>query len=192
MPKKSQIVTVKPEVIETRIHIVRGVRVMLDSDLAELYGVPTGALNQAVKRNAERFPEDFAFRLTPKELTDLRSQFVIANPGERKRRYHHWVFTEQGVAMLSSVLRSPIAIRVNIEIMRAFIRIRRLLATPGELAAQLAKLAQTVQLHDDQIKAIAEVLKQLTEPSPPPPKRWLGFRQPESSLNSPLAKHAQA
>lgn len=181
MPKQKRALVVAAEQIEGRIYIVRGQRVMLDFDLAGLYGVPTGVLNQAVRRNAERFPKDFAFLLTSQEVADLRSQIVIANPTHSKRRYLPWAFTEQGVAMLSSVLRSPTAIKVNIEIMRAFVRIRRLLATPGELVAQLAKLAETVQLHDDQIKVIAEVLRKMMEP--PQPKGRFGFHVPEPTTN---------
>lgn len=147
---------------------------MLDSDLAKLYGVTTTALNQAVGRNAKRFPEDFAFRLTQSEFKDLMSQIVISNPGRGGRRKLPWVFTEHGVAMLSSVLRSTEAVRVNIEIMRAFVRLRRLLATPGELVVQITKLAETVQLHDGQIKIITQVLQQMIE-KPQPPKGRIGF-----------------
>src|SRR5712692_6898019 len=152
---------------------------MLDSDLAALYGVETKVLNQAVKRNAERFPDDFAYRLTRQEFKNLRSQFVTSSSDYGGRRNLPWGFTEQGVAMLSSVLRSPMAIKVNVEIMRAFIRLRRLLAIPGELAVKLAELAQSVQLHDDQIKAITEVLQELMEPPPPPSKGRFGFHMPE-------------
>ena len=133
----------RAEQIERAIHVVRGQRVLLDSDLASLYGVTTKALNQAVKRNAERFPPDFAFRLTRQEFTALMSQIVTskkAGPGGRRKL--PWVFTEHGVAMLSSVLRSRQAARVNVEIMRAFVRLRRLLATPGELVEQIAQLAE--------------------------------------------------
>ena len=157
---------------------MRGQRVLLDSDLARFYGVLTKALNQAVKRNAERFPADFAFQLTQQEVTALRSQIVTSNVGRGGRRYRPWVFTEHGVAMLSSVLRSPTAVRVNVEIMRAFIRLRRLLATPGELVEQIAKLGETVQLHDDQIKAITQVLRQMMEKPPEPPKGRIGFQPP--------------
>jgi len=151
---------------------------MLDIDLAELYGVPPKVLNQSVRRNSSRFPDDFAFRLTLQEFRDLRSRTVTSNAGHGGRRKLPWAFTEQGVAMLSSVLRSPLAIRVNIEIMRAFVRLRRLLATPGDLVAQLRQLIETVQLHDDQIKEILEVLRQMLEP-PPEPKGRFGFYMPE-------------
>lgn len=152
---------------------------MLDADLAKLYGVPTNVLNQAVKRNAARFPDDFAYRLTPQEFAALISQTVISKSGRGGRRKLPLVFTEHGVAMLSSVLRSPTAIRVNIEIMRAFVRLRRLLATPGEIVVQLTKLAETVQLHDDQIQQIIEALRQMMEP-PPEPKGRFGFYSPNT------------
>jgi hypothetical protein len=154
--------------IESSIVVVRGQRVLLDSALASLYGVATYAVNQAVKRNSDRFPEDFAFQLTRSEFDSLKSQTVTSSWGGYRKL--PWVFTEHGVPMLSSVLRSPSAARVNIEIMRAFVRLRRLLATPGELAQQLARLAETVELHDDQIKAIAHVLKK-----PPHQNSWVNF-----------------
>ena len=173
--------TIQPEQIERAIQIVRGQRVLLDSDLARFYGVPTKALNQAVGRNAERFPSDFAFQLTPQEFAALRSQIVTSNARRGGHRYRPWVFTEHGIAMLSSVLRSPTAVRVNIEIMRAFIRLRRLLATPGELVEQITKLGETVQLHGDQIKTIVEVLRQMMAKPPEPPKGKIGFRPPPRS-----------
>jgi len=160
--------------IERMILVVRGQRVMLDADLASLYGVETGALNRAVKRNMDRFPPDFAYQLTQQEFTDLICQNGISNSTRGGRRKRPWVFTEQGVAMLSSVLRSPPAVKVNIEIMRAFVRMRRLLATPGELAQQIVQLADTVQLHDKQIKTIADVLKQLMA-KPSEPRKEIGF-----------------
>src|SRR5690349_13299051 len=122
MPRKRSQPAVVPKDVERRIYIIRGVRVMLDEDLAALYEIPTKALNQAVKRNLERFPGDFAFQLTLQEVRGLRSQFVTSNEGRGGRRYQPWVFTEHGVAMLSSVLRSETAVQVNIEIMRAFVR----------------------------------------------------------------------
>ena len=160
--------------IEGAIHVVRGQRVMLDSDLAKLYGVTTGRLNEQLSRNRARFPEDFAFQLTQQEFTALISQIAISKTGRGGRRKRPWVFTEQGVAMLSSVLRSPTAVNVNIAIMRTFVRLRRLMATPGELVEQLTKLAETVQLHDDQIRTITQVLQQMLE-KPEPPKRRIGF-----------------
>ena len=138
----------------------------------------TAALNQAVRRNAERFPADFSFQLTQQEFMNLISQTVISSGEYGGRRKLPRVFTEHGVAMLSSVLRSPTAARVNVEIMRAFVRLRRLLATPGELVEQIAKLGETVQLHDDQIKTIANVLRQMMEKPPEPSKGKIGFQPP--------------
>ena len=187
MPQKNQPVRVTAQEIEGRIHIVRGLRVMLDSDLADLYGVSTTRLNEQVNRNRERFPSDFAFHLTQQEFTALMSQFATSKPGRGGRRKLPWVFTEQGVAMLSSVLRSPTAVRVNVEIMRAFVRLRRLLATPGELVAQLTQLAETVQLHDKQIQVITEVLRKMMEPPavPETPTRRIGFQTPKPAEESP-------
>jgi hypothetical protein len=179
--KKKQPVSVSVEQIEQRIHIVRGQRVMLDSDLAKVYETTTMALNQAVKRNLKRFPDDFAFQLTQQEFSDLISQSVISSSGHGGRRKLPWVFTEHGVAMLSSVLHSRIAVQVSIEIVRVFVRLRRLLATPGELVAQLQRLAETVQLHDEHIKVITDVLRKLMEPPPQPPRGRIGFQTPEST-----------
>jgi hypothetical protein len=172
LPANKSVLT--PAAIEAAIHIIRGQRVMLDSDLARLYGVTTTALNQAVHRNPERFPEDFSFVLTQQEFMNLISQNVISKTGRGGRTKLPIVFTEHGVAMLSSVLRSPTAVRVNIEIMRTFVKLRRLMATPGELVEQLTKLADTVQFHDQQIKTIAQVLQQMLE-KPVEPKRRIGF-----------------
>jgi hypothetical protein len=174
---------VSVEHVDRHIRIIRVQRVMLDADLAKLYGIPTMALNQAVRRNCERFLDDVAFQLTQQEFTALISQTVISNVGRGGRRKLPWAFTEQGVAMLSSVLRSPTAVKVNIEIMRAFVRLRRLLATPGELVAQLQQLAETVQLHDEQIKAIADVLRKMMEPRPAAPRKPIGFQPPEASAD---------
>jgi hypothetical protein len=184
MPRKRQEVRVSAEAIERQIYIVRGQRVMLDSDLAALYGVSTTALNQAVQRNAERFPADFAFRLTQREFTNLMSQIVTSSSAHGGRRKLPWVFTEHGLAMLSGVLRSPMAIKVNIEIMRAFVRLRRLLATPGELVAQLTRLAESVELHEEQIKVITDVLRRMMEPPPEKRGRRIGFQVPEPSADS--------
>jgi hypothetical protein len=163
--------------IESLVRVIRGQRVMLDSDLARLYGVTTMRLNEQVARNRDRFPDDFAYQLTQQEFTNLISQIAISSSGYGGRRKLPWVFTEHGVAMLSSVLRSPTAVRVNIEIMRAFVRLRRLLATPGELVEQIARLADTVKVHDERINAIAEVLQRMMEP-PAEPRRRVGFPIP--------------
>src|SRR3954469_7693358 len=162
------------EQIEQAIHVIRGQRVMLDSDLAKLYEVPTHRLNEQVSRNKDRFPDDFAYQLSQQEFTSLISQIAISKRGRGGRRTRPRVFTEQGVAMLSSVLKSPTAVRVNIEIMRAFVRLRRLMAIPGDLVEQIRKLAETVQLHDADIKVISRVLQQMIE-KPLAPQRQIGF-----------------
>ena len=169
-----QAAIVQSEGIQQSIVAIRGQRVMLDSDLAALYGVATRVLVQAVQRNLERFPEDFMFRLTREEFEALRSQIVISKPGRGGRRALPYAFTEQGVAMLSSVLRSERAIRVNIEIMRAFVRLREMLASHGELARRLGELEQR---YDEQFKAVFDAIRQLMTPSAPA-RRRLGFRTP--------------
>lgn len=180
MPRKSTAAVAPAELIERRIHIVRGQRVMVDYDVAELYGVPTHRLNEQVRRNRERFPEDFAFQLTPQEFANLISQIAISSSGHGGRRKLPWAFTEHGIAMLSGALNSPLAIQVNLQIIRTFVRLRRLLSTPGELVSQLQQLAVTVQLHDRQIKVITDVLTKLMEPPPDPPKKGrIGFQPPE-------------
>ncbi len=165
--------------IANAILVARGHRVMLDADLADLYGVPTKALLQAVRRNAERFPEDFMFELKAEEWKALRSQIVTSNPGRGGRRYAPFVFTEQGVAMLSSVLRTPRAIAVNIEIMRAFVRLREVLAANKELAKQFAALEARIDRRlADQDQAIVEILQAIRKLMNPPtnaPKRKIGF-----------------
>lgn len=187
MSKKVATFPMSLDRIARQIFIVRGQRVMLDADLAAIYGATTGALNQAVRRNRARFPEEFAFRHTPQEFAELKSQFATSNDGRGGRRKLPWAFTEHGVAMLTSVLRSTAAIRVNVEIVRAFIRLRRLMATPGEFVAQLTALAETVQLHDHQIKAIVDALQNLMAPPAERPKGRFGFHMPEKStaVNSP-------
>ena len=181
MPRKpTENLPVPIEQIDRSIHVIRGQRVMLDFDLAKLYGVQTLRLNEQVRRNRDRFPDDFAFQLTEQEFRALISQIAISKPGRGGTRKLPWAFTEHGVAMLSGVLRSPTAVRVNIEIVRAFVRLRRLLATPGELVEQLRQLADTVQLHDGQIKTISRILQKMMEPPPeaPRPTRRIGFQPP--------------
>ena len=170
MSRKAEL-SITPQTIEDVIHVVCGQRVMLDMVLARLYEVTVGAINQAVKRNSARFPDDFAFQLTKQEVANLKSQIVISSWGGRRSLPR--AFTEHGIAMLSSVLKSEKAALVNIAIMRAFVKLRRLLVTPGELAQQIAKLAETVDFHDDQIKTITEVLRQMM--SEPPKPREMGF-----------------
>jgi hypothetical protein len=160
------------------IAIVRGHKVLLDADLAALYGVATKVLVQAVKRNTERFPDDFMLQLTAEEWTDLRSQFVTSRSGYGGRRYSPYAFTEQGVAMLSSVLRSPRAIAVNVQIMRAFVQMRELLNSNKELARQFAQLEARLNKrladHDQAIAAILSAIRQLMNP-PAPKRRGIGF-----------------
>jgi hypothetical protein len=151
MPHKKDLTTtdldVSIQLIERRIYLIRGHKVMIDVDLAQLYGVPTKGLNQRVQRNRKRFPEDFMFQLTAEEAEVLRSQFMISKRGHGGRRYLPYAFTEPGVAMLSSVLNSELAIEVNITIMRAFIRLRQMLESNEELnrkfAAVIRKLPRT-------------------------------------------------
>jgi ORF6N domain len=145
---------------------------MLDTDLAELYEVAVKLLNQAVKRNRSRFPEDFMFQLTAEEVDSLRSHFVTLKAGRgRHRKYRSFAFTEQGVAMLSSVLRSKRAVQVNIEIMRAFVRLRQMLASNAELARKLDALERK---YDAQFKVVFDAIRQLMTP-PEPNKRKIGF-----------------
>ena len=158
--------------IEKAILLIRGQKVMLDADLAELYDVETKVLVQAVKRNLERFPEDFMFQLSQEEFAILRSQIVTSSDWGG-RRYRPYAFTEQGVAMLSSVLRSQRAIQVNIEIMRAFIRLRQMLASHVELARKLDALEKK---YDVQFKQVFEAIRQLMAP-PEPKRRPIGFRK---------------
>lgn len=175
MPSKKSDGELVPAQLDGKIYVVRGVRVMLDEDLATLYGVLTKRLNEQVDRNIVRFPEDFSFVLTLQEFAILKSQIATSSSDHGGRRKLPRVFTEQGVAMLSGVLRSETAVRVNIEIMRAFVRIRQLLATPGDIVTQLQQLAEAVKLHDKQIAAISEILHKMLAPPPVPPKRPIGF-----------------
>jgi hypothetical protein len=169
-PKRSSVIEEK---IEQRIFLVREHKVMLSTDLAELYGVAPRALVQAVKRNRERFPQDFMFQLKKVEFENLKSQIVISSWGGL-RRAMPYAFTEQGVAMLSSVLRSHRAIQVNITIMRAFVNLRAMVATNKELASKLAELERKVASHDGYIQSLFETIRQLMSPSAAPGHR-IGF-----------------
>jgi hypothetical protein len=166
------------ERIARTILVLRGQKVMLDSDLAELYGVATGQLNRAVRRNADRFPEDFMFQLTDQEVQDLKCQFGISSWGGRRGRPH--AFTEQGVAMLSSVLRSERAVKVNIAIMRAFVKLREAIESNRELAKKFSELEQRVGKHDEEIGAIIEAIRQLMA-APEKPPRQIGFHAREKA-----------
>jgi hypothetical protein len=153
--------------------MIRGQKVMVDSELADLYRVPTKVFNQAVKRNLKRFPKDFMFRLTAKEMKILRSQIVTSSWGGR--RTLPYAFTEQGVAMLSSVLNSERAVQVNIAIMRAFVKLREILTTHRELAEKIAELENKYRQHDDKIQAVFDAIRELIEPPQVSPKRRIGF-----------------
>lgn len=161
---------VPAEQIENCIYLLRGQRVMLDIDLAMLYGVETKTLNRAVKRNLPRFPEDFMFQLSIKEFESLRYQFGTSKRGGR--RYPPYVFTEQGIAMLSSVLHSRRAIQVNIEIMRAFVRLRQMLASNAGLARKLVALEKK---YDAQFRVVFDAIRELMTPPEPKKKRSIGF-----------------
>jgi hypothetical protein len=169
------------EVIEKRIYLIRGEKVMLSTNLAELYGVEPKVLVQAIKRNRERFPSDFMFQLSRQEYTILKSQFVTSSWGGI-RRATPYAFTEQGVAMLSSVLKSRRAVQVNIQIMRAFVRLGKFLLAHKELAAKLRELETRYEEHDEQIKAIFEAIRRLLEP-PAKPRRQIGFRVEEPRVS---------
>jgi hypothetical protein len=173
MTKKNTLVPM--ERIEQKIFFVRGQKVMLDADLAELYGVGTKVLNQAVKRNKDRFPEDFMFQLTAEEADVLRSQFVTSNVGRGGRRYLPFAFTEHGTVMLASVLNSPQAIEVSVYVVRAFVRLREVLATHTELAHKLNELERKVGAHDEAIKSLVTAIRQLMQP-PPTKRRRIGFQ----------------
>jgi hypothetical protein len=187
-------------VIGSRILMLRGQRVMLDADLAVLYGVETKVLVQACKRNLARFPQDFMFQLEKQELAVLRSQSVTSSSGHGGRRTAPYAFTEQGVAMLSSVLGSPRAIAANIEIMRTFVRVRELAVTHRDLAERLEELERSTEAlalrHDalahntrTQLRQIFEAIRQLTVPLDPP-KRPIGFVTPDDTERKGKAARA--
>jgi hypothetical protein len=159
--------------IERKIYSIRGQNIMLDRDLATLYGVQTFRLNEAAKRNRARFPEDFMFRLTITETRALTSQIAMSNHGRGGRRTLPYAFTEQGVAMLSSVLRSERAVQVNVAIMRTFVMLRRLVATNKELAQKLEEMEKK---YDSRFQVVFRAIRELMEPKPVPPTRQIGFR----------------
>ncbi len=174
---------IRQEVVERKIYLIRGHKVMLSMDLAKLYGVPAMRLNEQVKRNMKRFPGDFMFQLSDKEYEILKSQIAISSWGGA-RRANPYAFTEQGVAMLSSVLNSDRAIEVNIAIMRAFVRLREILLTHKDLAAKIKALELKYKNHDmrfseydKHIMTIFEAIKKLMAPPPEKPRRIIGFKQ---------------
>lgn len=181
MKQESAKQLIRENKIVERIYLLRGQNVMIDSDLAEMYGVDTKVLNQAVKRNALRFPKDFMFQLTKTEWQDLRSQFVTLEDGTGRGQYPKYLpkaFTEQGVAMLSSVLRSETAIQVNIQIIRVYTKMRQLLVDNKDLWRKLEQIETEITRKDDEIKAIFKILKKLIikEQTPREP---IGFKIPK-------------
>jgi hypothetical protein len=168
----SKVLQIPAERVERAIVSVRGQKVILDVDIAALYGVSVGRLNEALRRNLERFPPDFMFQLTSTEPENLKSQFAISSSGWGGRRSLPYAFTEHGVAMLSSVLRSPRAIQVNIEIVRAFVKLRRMLASHADLTRKLEALEQK---YDAQFKVVFDAIRRLMTPQTPRP-RPIGFR----------------
>jgi hypothetical protein len=167
----------QPGAIDSQILFIRGVSVMLDSDLAAVYAVTVKSLLQGVRRNRKRFPADFMFQLTNQEVANLRSQFVTSSLGRTYggRRYRPWAFTEQGVAMLSSVLRSDTAVRVNIQIMRAFVRLRRAAIVSSQVMALVEDLSKRVDVHDAVITDIVDSIRRMVEPPGLARGRPIGF-----------------
>jgi hypothetical protein len=166
---------VPAERIEKAILLIRGEKVLLDKDLAALYGVSTSALNKAVTRNIDRFPPDFMFQLTKREFSELKFHFGTSRWGGTRKLPR--AFTEQGVAMLSGVLKSKRAVRVNVEIMRAFVKLRRMLASNDELARKLEELEKK---YDEQFRVVFEAIRQLMT-SPDPPRKRIGFEAKEAA-----------
>ena len=177
----SQPLDVPPERILQAIHLIRGRKILLDADLAELYGVQTGALTRAVRRNIDRFPADFMFQLSEEEFAILRRRSGISSQWGG-RRYPPYAFTEQGVAMLSSVLRSPRAVKVNIEIMRTFVRLRNALATHESLEKKLEDIEDKVGEHDEALRSIVVAIRRLMAPAPRTPK--IGFEAGDTDTRS--------
>jgi ORF6N domain len=177
------------EVIEERIFTLRGHRVLLDRDLAKLYGVQLKRLNEQVKRNRDRFPEDFMFQLTFEEgkavHASVRSQNATLQNPPQHLRFPPYVFTEHGAMMLANVLKSPLAVQASIQVVRAFVRLRRMLAWSAQIARKVEAVERRLGEHDTDLAEILRTLRRLIEPPPPPPKRSIGF------LSSPAAKRVQ-
>ncbi|MBI3765955.1 MAG: ORF6N domain-containing protein, partial [Ignavibacteriales bacterium] len=161
--------------------LIRGKKVILDSDLARIYAIPTFRLNEAVKRNLARFPEDFMFQLTSEEYKVLTSQIAISNTGRGGRRTSPYVFTEHGAMMAANVLKSERAVRMSVYVVRAFVKLREMFATHVELAQKLSELEWKVGRHDADIGAIVDAIRQLTTP-PDKPRRRIGFRVNEDKV----------
>jgi hypothetical protein len=180
MSNKTEIVLAQD--ITPLIRSIHDQRVILDTDLASLYGVETRALVQAVKRNADRFPEDFLFQLTPAEAAALRSQIVISKTGRGGRRYLPYAFTEHGALMAATVLNSPRAVAMSLYIIRAFVKMREDLAANAAILRRLAEIDKTLLLHDSALREIFQQLRPLLQPPPAPPKPEIGFHVKEDSL----------
>ena len=172
---KKTISVIRDTTIASRIYLIRGKRVLLDSDLAGLYGVKTKELNLAVRRNLDRFPGDFMFQLSAEEAQSLRFQIETSKKGRGGRRYSPYAFTQEGVAMLSGVLNSPRAVQVNILIMRAFIKLREMVITNELVRQKIEELEQKYDKHDKYIKTIFEALRDLLKPVEAPKKKPIGF-----------------
>ncbi len=172
--------------LERGIHLIRGQRVMLDSDLAAIYQVTTKRLNQQLRRNRERFPEDFAFQLTAGEFASLRSQIVTSN-GRGGRRYLPWVFTEHGALMLASVLNSGVAIEASVRVVRAFVRLREMISANAELSHRLGELERKMDAHDEAIAQLFAAIRRLLEP-PAAKKREIGFHVQERAASYRVRK----
>jgi hypothetical protein len=175
MSEKKEPPTVEP--LEPLIHSIRGQRVMLDADLARIYGVSTKVLNQAVKRNHQRFPEDFAFQLMAAE--DNRSQIVTGSQKHRDPRFRPWVFTEHGALMAANVLRSRRAVQMSVYVIRAFVRLREQIGANQAILKRLAEIDKTLLQHDTALRDIYQKLRPLLQPPPAPPRRRIGFRKDE-------------
>jgi ORF6N domain len=176
MAKTTKALMIPDELVMNKIYLIRSLKVMLDRDLAELYGVETKRLKEAVRRNIHRFPEDFMFEMTLEELENWRTQFATSNSEKMGLRRPPFCFTEQGVAMLSSVLNSETAIAVNIQIIRVFTRMRELLLTHKDILLQLEKMEKKLTGHDEHIALIFQYLKKLLNP-PQPPRQKIGFKR---------------
>lgn len=175
MAKASKELMIPDELVMNKIYFIRGQKVMLDRDLAELYQVETKRLKEAVRRNIDRFPDDFMFEMSFEELENWRSQFASSNSDKRGLRHPPFCFTEQGVAMLSGVLNSETAIRVSIQIIRVFTKMREMLLTHKDILLQLEKMEKKLTGHDEDIHLIFKYLKRLLDP-PQPPRRQIGFK----------------
>lgn len=171
MPTKQALSVISDNVVINKIYELRGRKVMIDRDLAELYGVQTRVLKQTVKRNLSRFPEDFMFEMTKKELDDWRSQFVISNTDKKGLRHLPFCFTEHGVLMLSSVLNSPQAIQINIQIVRIFTRLREVISEHNELKLEIEAIKKKLNSHDKNIEVVFSYLDELVEKKEKPKSR---------------------